>query len=194
MLNIVIFGPPGAGKGTQSKLIIEKYRLTHFSTGDILRGEIAAKTPLGLEAKELIEKGNLVPDEIVIGMVKNKIDSNAGEKGFIFDGFPRTCEQAEALDRILKEKDTSISVMISLEVEEEELISRLLKRAEEEGREDDNIDVIRNRIKVYNDITCKVSDYYSRTDRYRPVKGTGNVEEIFDRICHVIDEVEKVLA
>lgn len=194
MLNIVIFGPPGAGKGTQSKLIIDKYRLTHISTGDLLRGEIAGKTPLGLEAKELIEKGNLVPDEIVIGMVKNKIDSNAGVRGFIFDGFPRTCEQAEALDRLLKEKGDSISAMIALEVEEEELIARLLKRAEEEGRQDDNIDVIKNRIQVYNDITCKVSDYYNKTGRYKPVKGTGNVEEIFDGICQVIDELEKISA
>ncbi|MFP4365817.1 MAG: adenylate kinase [Bacteroidales bacterium] len=187
MLNIVIFGPPGAGKGTQSKLIIEKYKLLHLSTGDILRGEIAEKTPLGLEAKKLIDKGELVPDDIVIEMVKNKIDKNLDQKGFIFDGFPRTCEQAKALDKILKERDTSISVMISLEVEEEELIERLLKRAEEEGRQDDCLDIIKNRIKVYNDVTCQVADYYDRTDRHKAVKGTGSVEEIFERISRVID-------
>ncbi len=194
MFNIVIFGPPGAGKGTQSKLIIDKYRLTHLSTGDILRGEMAAKTPLGLEAKDLIEKGLLVPDEIVIKMVKNKIDDNLDKKGFIFDGFPRTCEQAAALDKILRERNTTISVMISLEVEEEELITRLLKRAETEGRQDDNIKVIKNRIQVYNEVTCKVADYYGKTGRHRPVDGTGSVEEIFDRICRVVDESEKVTA
>ena len=190
MLNIVIFGPPGAGKGTQSKLIIDKYKLMHLSTGDILRGEMANETPLGLEAKNLIEKGELVPDDIVIGMVKNKIDNNSDHKGFIFDGFPRTNDQARALDNILGERDTSISVMISLEVEEEELIKRLLKRAEEEGRKDDNIDVIRNRIKVYNEVTSSVADYYAETGRHRPVVGTGSVEEIFDRISAVIDELE----
>lgn len=188
MLNIVIFGPPGAGKGTQSQLIIEKYKLTHLSTGDILRGEIAAKTPLGLEAKKLTDKGELVPDEIVIKMVKNKIDSAGNHRGFIFDGFPRTVEQAVALDRLLKEKGTSISVMITLEVEEDELIKRLLKRCDEEGRSDDNIETIRNRIKVYNDVTCQVCDYYGKTGRFRPVPGTGSVEEIFERISSVIDE------
>ncbi len=188
MFNIVIFGPPGSGKGTQSKLIIEEYDLMHLSTGDILRGEMARKTPLGLEAKKLIEKGELVPDDIVIEMVKNKIDENLDQKGFIFDGFPRTCEQAEALDRLLEERNTTISVMISLEVEEDELVKRLLKRAEEEGRQDDNLDVIKNRIKVYNDVTCKVADYYGKTGRHRPVDGSGDIEKIFDRICGAINQ------
>ena len=188
MLNIVIFGPPGAGKGTQSQLIIEKYKLMHLSTGDILRNEMANKTPLGTEAKKLVEKGDLVPDDIVIKMVNNKIDNNPGQKGFIFDGFPRTVEQAEALDRLLEEKNTSISVMISLEVDEDELVKRLLKRCEEEGRTDDNLDVIRNRIKVYDEVTCKVCDYYAETGRFRPISGTGTVEEIFERITTVIDK------
>lgn len=188
MFNIVIFGPPGAGKGTQSQLIIDKYKLTHLSTGDILRGEMAGETALGLEAKKLIEKGELVPDDIVIKMVKGKIENNLDKKGFIFDGFPRTTEQAEALDEILGEHNTSISVMISLEVDEEELVQRLLKRCEEEGRADDNIKVIRNRIKVYNDVTCLVCDYYSQTNRFRPINGSGTIEEIFGRICKVLDE------
>lgn len=188
MFNIVIFGPPGAGKGTQSQLIIDKYKLTHLSTGDILRGEIAGKTPLGLEAKKLIEKGELVPDEIVIKMVKSKIENTKGQRGFIFDGFPRTIEQAEALDQLLAEKGTSISVMISLEVNEDELVGRLLKRCEEEGRTDDNIEVIRNRIRVYNNVTCLVCDYYNQTGRFRAVNGKGSIEDIFGRISGILDE------
>ena len=194
MLNIVIFGPPGAGKGTQSKLIIEKYKLTHISTGDILRNEISNKTPLGIEAKKLTDKGELVPDDIVIGMVKNKIDSVENTKGFIFDGFPRTIEQAEALDELLKERNTSISVMIALHVEEEELVERLLKRCEEEGRSDDNLETIRNRIKVYNNVTCLVCDYYDKTFRFKSIDGSGSIEEIFDRICVVIDKSAGVKA
>ncbi len=188
MVNIVIFGPPGAGKGTQSQLIIDKYKLMHLSTGDILRGEMASETALGLEAKKLIEKGELVPDDIVIKMVRSKIENNLDKKGFIFDGFPRTTRQAEVLDKLLEENNTSISVMISLEVEEEELVKRLLKRAEEEGRADDSIEVIRNRIKVYNEVTSRVCNYYEKTNRYKPIDGTGTIEEIFGRICNVLDE------
>jgi adenylate kinase len=190
MLNILIFGPPGAGKGTQSKLIIDRYGLTHLSTGDILRSEMANKTPLGNEAKSLIEKGELVPDDIVIGMVSNKIGSEAGGKGFIFDGFPRTVDQAGALEKILEQRGTSIKIMISLDVPEGELIERLLKRAELEGRKDDNFETIQNRIKVYNEVTSSVADYYAKTGRYRAVDGTGTVEEIFDRISGVIEEVK----
>jgi len=191
MLNIVIFGPPGAGKGTQSQLIIGRYRLTHLSTGDILRNEIANETPLGTEAKKIIEKGELVSDDIVIGMVKNKIEGSIDGNGFIFDGFPRTTEQAEALDKLLEEKGTAISAMISLDVEETELVKRLLKRAEDQGRTDDNIDVIKNRIKVYNEVTSHVCNYYSKKGKYSPVDGTGSIEEIFDRISAVIDGLGK---
>ena len=191
MFNIVIFGPPGAGKGTQSKLIIDKYKLTHLSTGDLLRAEMAAKTDLGMKAKTLIEKGELVPDDIVIEMVRNKIESSTDKKGFIFDGFPRTSEQAEALDKMLTEIGSGISVMISLEVDEQELIERLLKRAEIEGRKDDNLETIKNRINVYNDITSRVMNHYKKTGRSKPISGTGNIEEIFDRICRVIDEFQK---
>ncbi len=188
MLNIVIFGPPGAGKGTQSKMIIEKYKLMHLSTGDILRAEMAKKTPLGMEAKNLIEKGDLVPDEIVNKMMKKKIEENADQRGFIFDGFPRTPEQAEALDKMLAEIGSGISVMISLEVDEQELIDRLLKRAEIEGRKDDNIETIKNRINVYNEVTSRVMNHYKKTGRSRSVSGTGSIEEIFERICRVIDD------
>ncbi len=188
MFNIVIFGPPGAGKGTQSKLIIEKYKMVHLSTGDILRGEIANKTPLGIEAKKLIDKGELVPDNIVIKMITGIIENNKNVNGFIFDGFPRTTEQAKALDEITKANNTSVSLLICLRVGEEELIERLLKRSELEGRADDNIEVITNRIKVYNDVSSQVGEYYSKTGRLKPVNGTGSIEEIFDRICYIIDK------
>ena len=155
MLNIVLFGPPGAGKGTQSEKLIEKYQLVHLSTGDILRGEIAAGTELGLEAKKLMDEGALVPDEVVIGMISSKLDQNKGVKGFIFDGFPRTTAQAEALDSLLSEKSTSITTMLALEVDTEELTKRLLLRGKDSGRADDqNEEIIRNRISEYNNQTA----------------------------------------
>jgi adenylate kinase len=191
MLNIVLFGPPGSGKGTQSATLIEKYNLVHLSTGDILRGEIAAKTPLGVEAARKMDKGELVPDEVVIGMIGNKLEANAGAKGFIFDGFPRTTAQAEALDKLLKEKVTSISLMLSLEVEKEELVKRLLNRGKDSGRADDqNINIIENRIAVYNKETAIVADYYKKQGKFHAIQGMGAVSEIFDRLCKAIDQVK----
>ncbi len=192
MLNIVLFGPPGSGKGTQSTTLIEKYNLVHLSTGDILRGEIAAQTPLGLEAKKKMDKGELVPNEVVIGMIGNKLSANPGANGFIFDGFPRTTAQAEALDKLLTEKGTSITVMLALEVEKEELVKRLLNRGKDSGRADDqDINVIENRIAVYNKETAVVADYYKKQGKFTPIHGMGAVSEIFDRLSAAIDKAKK---
>lgn len=188
MLNIVLFGPPGAGKGTQSEKLIAKYQLVHLSTGDILRSEIAAGTQLGLEAQMLMNAGVLVPDEVVIGMISSKLDKNPNAKGFIFDGFPRTEAQAEALDRLLFEKHTSITMMLSLEVSDAELTKRLLMRGMESGRPDDqNEGVIRNRIQEYNNKTAPLKAYYTNQGKFRPVNGMGTVEQIFTNLCAVID-------
>lgn len=188
MLNIVLFGPPGAGKGTQSEKLIAKYQLVHLSTGDILRSEIAAGTQLGLEAQMLMNAGVLVPDEVVIGMISSKLDKNPNAKGFIFDGFPRTEAQAEALDRLLFEKHTSITMMLALEVSDSELTKRLLLRGMESGRPDDqNEGVIRNRIQEYNNKTAPLKAYYTTQGKYRAVNGIGTVEQIFTNLCAVID-------
>ena len=187
MLNLVLFGPPGSGKGTQSEKLIEKYKLVHLSTGDILRGELAAKTPLGLEAKKKMDKGELVPDEVVIGMISNKLDQNAGVKGFIFDGFPRTTAQAEALDKLLKEKDTAITMMLALEVEKQELVNRLLNRGKGSGRADDqDLSVIENRITVYNKETAIVKDYYKSQGKLKTIQGMGSIDEIFEKLSMAI--------
>jgi len=188
MLNLVLFGPPGAGKGTQSQKLIEKYQLVHLSTGDILRGEIAQGTDLGLEAKKLMDDGKLVPDEVVIGMISNKLDSNPQAKGFIFDGFPRTVAQAEALDQLLISKKTQISGMIALEVEEQELEKRLLLRGKDSGRADDaNPEIIRKRIIEYNTKTAPVAEYYRQQGKFQKVDGIGSIDEIFNEICQVIE-------
>ena len=188
MLNIVLFGPPGAGKGTQSEKLIAKYQLVHLSTGDILRSEIAAGTQLGLEAQMLMNAGVLVPDEVVIGMISSKLDSNPNAKGFIFDGFPRTEAQAEALDKLLFEKHTSITMMLALEVSDSELTKRLLLRGMDSGRPDDqNEGIIRNRIQEYNNKTAPLKAYYSNQGKYRPVNGIGTVDQIFTNLCAVID-------
>ncbi len=191
MLNIVLFGPPEAGKGTQATKLLEKYQLIHLSTGDILRAELTAKTPLGLEAKGFMDKGELVSDSVVIGMIENKIDANAGAKGFIFDGFPRTNTQAQALDSMLRKKGTPINLMLSLEVDDEELIKRLLLRGKDSGRADDqNQSIIENRIKVYNKDTAPVIDFYEDQHKYRSINGIGSIDEIFDRLCKAIDSVK----
>lgn len=188
MLNIVLFGPPGAGKGTQSQRIIDKYALIHLSTGDILRSEISRGTELGLQAKHLMDKGELVPDSVVIGMIGHKIAENREAEGFIFDGFPRTVAQAEALDNLLSEFNTEIHEMIALEVEEEELKKRLLARGKISGRVDDqNIAKIENRIHVYKSQTLPVATYYQKQEKYKGINGIGSIEEIFDRICSAIE-------
>jgi adenylate kinase len=192
MLNLVLFGPPGAGKGTQSKKLIEKYDLIHLSTGDLLRGEIAQGTELGLEAKKLMDDGKLVPDAVVIGMISNKLDANKDAKGFIFDGFPRTVAQAEALDQLLESKESAISGMTALEVNDDELERRLLERGKESGRPDDaNPEVIRKRIKEYNDKTAPVAGFYQTQNKFQNVNGVGSVEEIFGAIVNVIEEYKK---
>lgn len=188
MLNIVLFGPPGAGKGTQSEQLISKYQLVHLSTGDILRGEIAGGTALGMEAKKLMDAGILVPDEVVIGMISSKLDQNPYAGGFIFDGFPRTTAQAAALDILLAEKDTEITMMLALEVSDEELTKRLLLRGADSGRADDrNEEIIRNRIREYNNKTAPLKNYYSAQNKFHSVYGIGSVEEIFNELCGVIN-------
>jgi adenylate kinase len=191
MLNIVLFGPPGAGKGTQAIKLLEKYLLVHLSTGDILRSELKAQTVLGQEAKKYMENGELVPDKVVIGMIEGKIDSNAKAKGFIFDGFPRTTAQAQALDEMLAKKGTPITIMLALEVEKEELIKRLVLRGKESGRADDqDKSIIENRIKVYNNETTPVKDFYEAQNKYKGVFGMGSIDEIFNRLCLDIDKVK----
>ena len=192
MFNIILFGPPGSGKGTQSEKLIEKYGLKHLSTGDLLRSEIARQTPLGLEAKNLMDKGQLVPDEVVIGMISSALEANPDSKGFLFDGFPRTTAQSEALDKLLKLKQTEIGVLLAMEVSEEELVKRLLNRGLTSGRSDDNNEtVIRARIVEYKDKTTVVANYYSQFDKVVTIKGEGTVEEIFSALC---SEIEKRLS
>jgi len=190
MLNLVLFGPPGAGKGTQSNLLIDKYNLVHLSTGDILRGEIAAGTALGLEAKTLMDKGDLVPDEVVIGMISSKLDNNPTANGFIFDGFPRTAAQAEALDNLLSEKGTEIAGMLSLKVADTELIKRLLERGKESGRADDkNESIIANRINEYNNKTAPLKEFYAAQNKLSEIEGVGSIEDIAQKLNTVIDSL-----
>ncbi|GAB3247650.1 adenylate kinase [Larkinella harenae] len=189
MLNIVLFGPPGAGKGTQSEKLIAQYQLVHLSTGDLLRSEIREGTELGLRAKMLMDQGILVPDEVVIGMIENKLKENQSAAGFIFDGFPRTVPQAEALDRLLTQYHTQITVMVALVVDDEELTKRLLIRGQSSGRPDDqNEELIRRRIKEYNDKTMPVASYYESQGKYKAINGIGQIEEIFQSICEKIDK------
>jgi len=190
MLNLILFGPPGSGKGTQSEKLIAKYGLKHLSTGDLLRSEISQKTALGLEAKNIMDKGQLVPDEVVIGMISSALETNPDAKGFLFDGFPRTSAQAEALDKLLELKGTAINTMLAMQVSEEELIARLLKRGVTSGRSDDNNEsVIRARIAEYNNKTAAVADYYNRFNKVIYVEGEGGIDEIFEGLCKEIDLV-----
>ncbi len=190
MLNIVLFGPPGAGKGTQSEKVLKKYNLVHLSTGDLFRLHLNNETVLGLEAKKYMNKGDLVPDEIVIGMVEDKINKSSNVIGFVFDGFPRTINQAIALDNMLEKKNIPIKQMIALKVDEKELIKRIKNRAKTSGREDDkSIDKINNRIQVYNQETKPVADYYKKHDKYSEVDGIGEIDEIFIKLCSKIDDL-----
>lgn len=188
MLNLVLFGPPGAGKGTQSEKLIEKYKLVHLSTGDLLRSQIAAGTELGLKAKSLMDQGILVPDEVVIGMIDSKLNENQAAAGFIFDGFPRTVPQAEALDVLLSQYNTGITTMVALVVEEEELTKRLLLRGQTSGRPDDqNEALIRRRVTEYKEKTMPVAGYYEQQGKYVAINGIGEIEAIFGQICHAIE-------
>ncbi len=188
MFNLILFGPPGSGKGTQSEKLIAKYGLKHLSTGDLLRSEIAGQTPLGLEAKKLMDKGQLVPDEVVIGMISSALEANPQAKGFLFDGFPRTVAQAEALDKLLKLKGTQIHAMISMLVSEEELVKRLLNRGKTSGRSDDtNEEIIRARIVEYRTKTSVVADYYKQFDKLAEIEGEGSIDEIFESLQREIE-------
>lgn len=188
MFNLILFGPPGSGKGTQSERLIARYGLKHLSTGDLLRSEIAGQTPLGLAAKSIMDKGQLVPDEVVIEMINSALENNPQAKGFLFDGFPRTTAQAEALDKLLSQKDTQIAVVLALQVSKEELVSRLLNRGKTSGRSDDtNESVIRSRIEEYEKKTAVVAEYYSKFNKVVSVKGEGTIDEIFDCLTKEID-------
>ena len=188
MFNLILFGPPGSGKGTQSEKLVEKYGLIHLSTGNLLREEIANKTPLGLEAKKFMDHGQLVPDEVVIGMIDSSIEHHKDAAGFLFDGFPRTVAQAEALDKLLALKRTEIDLVLALEVTEEELVHRLLNRGKTSGRPDDtNEAVIKKRLFVYNNETSPVADYYKNGHQFKTVAGEGSVNEIFGALRQAID-------
>ncbi len=190
MLNLILFGPPGSGKGTQAKKLAKHYNLLHISTGDLFRSEIKKETELGKRAKSYMNKGELVPDEVTIGMLRNKVKDHPEVKGFIFDGFPRTIPQANSLDQLMKELDTSISGLIALEVEEDEIVSRLLERGETSGRKDDQDEsIIRSRIEVYRNETEPVFNYYDEKNKSYKVDGMGEISEIFERLCTVIDSL-----
>lgn len=190
MLNLVLFGPPGAGKGTQAEFLVKNFDLIHLSTGDLLRSEIATGTALGLEAKKNMDKGELVPDEVVIGMIKSKLEANPGAKGFIFDGFPRTVDQAKALDVLLNDNNTPISAMLCLQVEKQELVNRLLSRGKISGRADDqNQSVIENRINVYGQKTLPLIEYYKPQGKHTDISGMGSIEEIAVRLKAAVEKL-----
>jgi adenylate kinase len=192
MLNIILFGAPGCGKGTQAELLKKKYGVEHISTGAVIRSEIERGTELGLSMQEYIAKGELAPDSIVVGMVKNYICEHRDAKGNIFDGFPRTTAQAEAFDELLDKEGLSVSVMIYMDVPEQELVNRILLRGKDSGRADDaSEDIIRNRIEIYRAQTAIVADYYSKQGKYVAIDGVGTLDEVFARICEAIDNCAK---
>lgn len=190
MMNLILFGPPGSGKGTQAKKLVEKYNLLHISTGDLFRYEIGNKTDLGKKAISYMEKGDLVPDEITIGMLKNKVEANPDVKGYIFDGFPRTVNQAEALDSFLSSKGQEVAALVALDVDDDEIVERLLERGKTSGRADDtNEEVIRKRISVYNESTAVVYNYYDEVGKSERIDGKGSIDEIFERITSTIEQI-----
>jgi adenylate kinase len=192
MFNIILFGPPGSGKGTQSERITAKYGLKHLSTGDLLRSEIAGQTPLGLAAQSFMEKGQLVPDEVVIEMISSALDNNPNANGFLFDGFPRTTAQAESLDKLLIQKNTEIALVLALQVTRKELVRRLLNRGLTSDRPDDNNEeVITARLQEYERKTAAVAEYYSKYGKVSYIKGEGTVDKIFEALCSAI-EAKKV--
>jgi adenylate kinase len=188
MLNIIICGAPGSGKGTQSDLIVEKYTLKHLSTGDLLRKEIAEKSELGKTAESYISQGNLVPDAMIIDILSKHVENQAEDSnGIILDGFPRTVAQAEALEEMMKKLDKEISVLIDLKVDENELIDRLVTRGQTSGRTDDNLETIKKRLDVYHCQTEPVNGFYKNLNRYNAIDGMGTIDEIFERISTVVD-------
>ncbi len=189
-MNIVIFGAPGSGKGTQSELIIKRYGLRHISTGELLRDHIARGTELGKVADSFISKGNLIPDELMLDILEHELDANPCAEGVIFDGFPRTIPQAEALEKLLQKRGTKVHAVVGLEVPEEELTDRLIKRGAESGRSDDNADTIAKRLEVYRRQTEPLKEYYNRRLAYYPIHGSGAVERIFADITKIIDKVK----
>jgi adenylate kinase len=189
MLNIVIFGAPGSGKGTQSELIISKYGLHHISTGEILRVEMENQTELGKIAEEYINKGQLIPDDVIIELLSDILEVNPDAKGYIFDGFPRTIAQGEALDKMLREKNTSIIAAFSLSVDEKELIDRLVKRGKEFGRVDDNLETIQNRLNVYHVQTEPLKIYYKKKGKLFSIKGNNSVDDVFEQITQILDRL-----
>ncbi len=186
MLNFIFFGPPGAGKGTQAKLISQDFGLIHLSTGEILRNAIKKQTPLGLEAKKYVDNGELVPDEIIIGMIRNRLGAAVNAKGFIFDGFPRTIKQAEAFDKMLEEINSQITAVIRIIVPDQEVITRLLNRAKLEGRTDDTPEIIQKRLMVYRQNTEPLIDFYKKQNKLYEVDGLGKIEEVNERIKTII--------
>jgi len=191
MLNIALFGPPGSGKGTQSQLLIAKYGLEHISTGDILRNQIERKTNLGIQAKELIDKGHLVPDELIVQLLEERLIEKADSNGFLFDGFPRTTAQAYILEELLLKLNTSLRCMISLEVDQDELMRRLLERARIQGRSDDTQEVILERFKEYTHKTMQVMDFYKNREIFFPINGIGEPKKVFEILEGLIDSIVK---
>ena len=188
MTNLILFGPPGSGKGTQATKLVDKYQLVHISTGDLFRYEMGHNTPLGTKAKAYIAQGELVPDSVTIGMLRNKVEAHPDAPGFIFDGFPRTIPQAEALDALLAELGTSVSGLIALHVDDEEIVHRIKLRGMTSGRPDDSDEIIiRNRIGVYKNETTPVFDYYQKHGKSYTIDGIGSMQEIFERLTGIID-------